>query len=122
VNTAQLHEALSAAHHYTIQAELVSQLTKPRLPELGCSVGDPLDALTTYLDNRPDLKEIATAMIAAAEELMSGDGHTDMLPERLSQGILLDLESSSDSVIHPTQVPPDRSTVNSKADGQLTLL
>ena len=122
VNTARLHEALSTAHHYTIQAELISQLTKPRLPELGCSVGDPMVALSTYLDNRPDLKEIASAMIAAAEELMSGDGHTDTLPERQSQGVLLDLESSTDSVIQPTKLPQDRSALKSKADGQLTLL
>jgi DNA repair protein SbcD/Mre11 len=122
VNTARLHEALSTAHHYTIQAELISQLTKPRLPELGCSVGDPMFALSTYLENRPDLKDIATAMIAAAEELMSGDEHIDTFPKRHSQGVLLDLESSSDSIVHPTKVPQDRSAIDSKADGQLTLL
>ncbi len=127
VNTARLHEALSAAHHYTIQAELISQLTKPRLPELGCSVGDPMVALATYLDNRPDLKEIATAMIAAAEELMSSDGRiaydSNALPERQSQGVLLDLESSTDTLaIHPTKPELNRSTAKSKADGQLTLL
>jgi DNA repair protein SbcD/Mre11 len=126
VNTARLHEALSPAHHYTIQAELISQLSKPRLPELGCSVGDPMFALSTYLENRPDLKDIATAMIAAAEELMSGDdrlSYSDDLPERQNQGILLDLESSSDtSDIESTKLPEDRSTLKSKADGQLTLL
>ncbi len=127
VNTADIHAALSTAHHYTIQAESISQLTKPRLPELGCSVGDPLVALSTYLDNRPDLKEIATAMIAAAEELMSGDGRVnsngDVLWGRHSQGVLLDLESAADLVtIDPVKPSLNRSPVNGKADGQLTLL
>ncbi|MFM7437312.1 MAG: exonuclease SbcCD subunit D, partial [Snowella sp.] len=35
INTAALHEALSVAHSYTIQPELVSQLARPRLPEFG---------------------------------------------------------------------------------------
>ncbi len=119
VNTAGLHEALSTAHHYTIQAELISQLSKPRLPELGCSVGDPMVALSTYLDNRPDLKDIATAMLAAAEELMSGDGHANSYADR----VLLDLESSPNSLaIHPAKPEVDRSSIEATADGQLTLL
>ncbi len=73
IQLATIHEALSAAHHYTIQAELVSQLSQPRLPELGCSVGDPMVALSTYLDNRSDLKDIATAMLDAASELLASD-------------------------------------------------
>ncbi len=68
-----IHEVLSAASHYTIQPELISQLSQPRLPELGCSVGDPMVALSTYLDNRPDLKGIATAMLDAASELLASD-------------------------------------------------
>ncbi len=119
VSTAGLHEALSTSHHYTIQAELISQLTKPRLPELGCSVGDPMVALSTYLDNRPDLKDIATAMIAAAEELMSGDGRAASYGDR----VLLDLESSPDPLsIYPTKPELDRSAIKETADGQLTLL
>lgn len=66
-----LQEALQAAHTYTIRPELVSQLARPRLPELGVGTSlDPLDALKAYLDNREDLKEIAAAMITAATELM----------------------------------------------------
>jgi exonuclease SbcD len=68
-----LHEALSLAHHYTIQAELISQLSQPRLPELGCSASDPINALSTYLDNRPDLKDIASAMMEAAKDLLGGN-------------------------------------------------
>jgi DNA repair protein SbcD/Mre11 len=111
INTAVIHAALSTAHHYTIQAELISQLSRPRLPELGCSVGDPLTALSTYLDNRPDLQEIATAMIAAANELLAGDFPTGTLREReltseIDRRTILDIESS------PTLA----------ADEQLTLL
>ena len=110
---------MSTSHHYTIQAELISQLTKPRLPELGCSVGDPMVALSTYLDNRPDLKDIATAMIAAAEELMSGDGRATSYADR----VFLDLESSPDPLaIHPAKPELDRSPIKETADGQLTLL
>jgi exonuclease SbcD len=71
VSTPQLHDLLAIAHSYTIQAELVSQLTQPRLPELGCSAGSPIDSLTTYLDNRPDLSAIREAMIAAAHDLLT---------------------------------------------------
>ena len=104
VNTAALHEALSTAHHYTIQAELISQLSRPRLPELGCSVGDPMVALSTYLDNRPDLESIAKAMIAAANELLAGDRMSADL-------VLLDIESTTDI---------DQSSLKD-ADAQLTL-
>jgi exonuclease SbcD len=70
ISTPQIHELLAIAHSYTIQAELVSQLTQPRLPELGCSASNPIDSLTTYLDNRPDLIAIRDAMIAAAQDLL----------------------------------------------------
>ncbi len=80
ISTPQLHELLLIAHSYTIQAELISQLTQPRLPELGCSASSPIDALTTYLDNRPDLVAISTAMLAAAQDLLAKD---DVLSEEL---------------------------------------
>ncbi len=74
VNTASLHQALKPAHNYTIRPELVSQLARPRLPELGVgSTLDPLEALKTYLGNREDLKEIAADMIEAAQRLLGGD-------------------------------------------------
>jgi DNA repair protein SbcD/Mre11 len=76
----QLHELLAIAHSYTIQAELISQLSQPRLPELGCSANSPIDALTTYLDNRPDLVAISAAMLAAAQDLLAKD---DILSEEL---------------------------------------
>jgi DNA repair protein SbcD/Mre11 len=115
INTAAIHTALSSAHHYTIQAELISQLSRPRLPELGCSVGDPLVALSTYLENRPDLQDIAKAMIAAANELLAGDrlSATD-----LNDSVLLDLESSTDADLAASS----QRTKSKQAEGQLTLL
>lgn len=112
IDTSGLHQALATAHHYTIQAELISQLSKPRLPELGCSVGDPLVALSTYLDNRPDLQQLASAMMAAAEELLAGDGQGSVDADP----VLLDLESS------PTESDRDLDPAQAASDGQLTLL
>jgi DNA repair protein SbcD/Mre11 len=114
ISNAVIHEALSAAHHYTIQAELISQLSQPRLPELGCSVGDPTIALSLYLDNRPDLKDIAPAMIAAANELLNEDSGGSRSRNR----VLLDLESAPAATdVYPTVMQTAPTT-----DGQLTLL
>lgn len=72
ISTASIYEALKLAHTYTIRPELVSQLARPRLPELGVGTSlDPLEALKTYLNNRVDLKEITTDMIVAAENLLA---------------------------------------------------
>lgn len=73
ISNPQLHELLKVAHSYTIQAELISQLNQPRLPELGATASSPIDALTTYLDNRPDLENISAAMMAAAQDLLTKD-------------------------------------------------
>ncbi|MBD2663184.1 exonuclease subunit SbcD [Richelia sinica] len=74
IDNSSLHQALSTAHTYTIQPELVSQLAKPRIPELSASNSiDPMEALKTYLDNRQDLQEIAASMVEAAQKLLAGD-------------------------------------------------
>ncbi|MEL6327866.1 MAG: exonuclease subunit SbcD [Cyanobacteria bacterium J06626_23] len=71
LDNAALHKALAAAHTYTIHPELVSQLSRPRLPELGADNSlEPVTALQAYLANREDLKDIASDMIAAAEALL----------------------------------------------------
>jgi exonuclease SbcD len=71
VNTNSLQEALKTAHTYTIRAELVSQLARPRLPELGVGNNlDPLEALQTYLKNREDLRDIEIEMLDAAQSLL----------------------------------------------------
>jgi exonuclease SbcD len=74
VDNSELHQALSTAHSYTIQPELVSQLAKPRIPELSAyHTIDPVAALETYLQNREDLQDIAESMLAAAQQLLSQD-------------------------------------------------
>ncbi|MFN6484275.1 MULTISPECIES: exonuclease SbcCD subunit D [unclassified Nostoc] len=74
IDSSSLHTALSPAHTYTIQAELVSQLARPRIPELSASSSiDPMEALKTYLNNREDLKDIATSMMDAAQKLLADE-------------------------------------------------
>lgn len=74
IDNAALHRALSDAHTYTIQPELISQLARPRLPELdaGSSI-DPMSALKTYLDNREDLKDIQSELMEAAHRLLEAE-------------------------------------------------
>ncbi len=71
ISNSTLDQALKTAHSYTIRPELVSQLARPRLPELGLgNTLAPLDALQAYLDNREDLRDIAPDMLEAAQELL----------------------------------------------------
>ena len=77
IDNATIHQALSGAHSYTIRPELVSQLARPRLPELGVGSSiNPMDALKTYLDNREDLKDITAEMMEAAQRLLAKDGNS----------------------------------------------
>ncbi|MBF2013855.1 MAG: exonuclease SbcCD subunit D [Rivularia sp. T60_A2020_040] len=72
IDNTSLQEILNPAHTYTIHPELVSQLARPRLPELSASSSiDPMDALKTYLNNREDLQDIANLMLEAAHNLLS---------------------------------------------------
>jgi len=72
INTSAIDRALKSAHSHSIRPELVSQLARPRLPELGVgNTLDPLQALNTYLDNREDLKDLKQDLIAAAEALLN---------------------------------------------------
>ena len=73
IDNGVLHQAFSEAHTYTIQPELVSQLARPRLPELstGNSI-DPLEALKTYLESREDIQDIQEEMLEAAAKLLAG--------------------------------------------------
>lgn len=69
-----LQTALKLSHSHTIRPELVSQLARPRLPELGVGSNlDPLVALRTYLENKEDIKTLLPDLIAAAEHLLSTD-------------------------------------------------
>ncbi|AKG23623.1 nuclease [Calothrix sp. 336/3] len=74
IENSVLHQALSSAHTYTIQPELVSQLARPRIPELTATASiAPMDALKTYLNNREDLKDIASLMMEAAHKLLANE-------------------------------------------------
>ena len=71
-------EALEKAHSYSIQPQLVSQLSRPRLPELGVDSSlSPMSALQSYLDNREDLSAIAPDILEAAQSLLNEDPHGD---------------------------------------------
>ena len=79
IDSNTINQALQGAHTYTIRPQLVSQLARPRLPELGVGSSlNPLEALKTYLDNREDLQDIATQMREAAEILLNQDGELDL--------------------------------------------
>jgi DNA repair protein SbcD/Mre11 len=72
INTSALDRVLQSAHSHSIRPELISQLARPRLPELGVgNTLNPLEALTTYLNNREDLKDIHKELLAAAEGLLT---------------------------------------------------
>ncbi len=82
IDNSAIHQALSTAHTYTIQAELVSQLAKPRIPELTASSSiDPMSALKTYLNNREDLKDIMPSMLEAAHNLLADDEGILLVPQ-----------------------------------------
>ncbi len=74
IDSNRLHQALSAAHTYTIQPELVSQLARPRLPELATTgTIAPLEALRTYLSHQTHLQDLAADMLEAAQRLLAND-------------------------------------------------
>jgi exonuclease SbcD len=72
INTNQLDEAFQPAHSYSIRAELISQLSRPRLPELGVGNNlDPMEALKAYINNDKNLREIVDDMLEAAQLLLN---------------------------------------------------
>ncbi len=94
IDNSKIHQALSEAHSYTIRPELVSQLARPRLPELGVgSSMNPMDALKTYLESQDNLKDIAADMLEAAQYLLDGQGDS-----------WLELEESRDDKQEASQV------------------
>lgn len=90
IDNGVVHQSLKEAHSYTIRPELVSQLARPRLPELGVGSSlNPMEALKTYLNNREDLKDITAEMIEAAQRLLAGDEVHDLeleTPQTLGVG------------------------------------
>ncbi len=74
IDAAALHQALASAHSFTVRPELVSQLARPRVPELKASNSlDPIAALQAYLGSREDLQDIAEEMLEAAQKLLASD-------------------------------------------------
>ncbi len=92
-----LHSALNTAHTYTIHPELVSQLARPRLPELGADRSlAPLDALQTYLSYQPELENLAGDMLRAAQSLLASE---EWLP--LVSTVAIDTEELRDVAENP---------------------
>lgn len=78
VDNAVIKDALENAHSYNIQPKLISQLSRPRLPELGVDSSlAPMSALQSYLNNREDLSAIAPDILEAAQGLLDEDPHGD---------------------------------------------
>ena len=72
INTSAIDRALQTAHSYSIRPELISQLARPRLPELGVgNTLNPIEALTTYINNREDLQDIKKDLLEAANSLLN---------------------------------------------------
>ncbi|HEY9761991.1 MAG TPA: exonuclease subunit SbcD [Trichocoleus sp.] len=72
IESSPLDAALAKAHTYTLHPELVSQLSRPRLPELGTeNTLEPLSALRVYLSTRSDLSDIADALVEATQSLLT---------------------------------------------------
>ncbi|MEL7352140.1 MAG: exonuclease subunit SbcD [Cyanobacteria bacterium J06560_5] len=78
IDSTALSDALAEAHSYTIQPQLVSKLSRPRLPELGVDSSlSPMSALEAYLNNREDLDALAPDILEAAQGLLNQDPHGD---------------------------------------------
>jgi DNA repair protein SbcD/Mre11 len=89
IDNTSLQQVLATAHTYNIHAEPVSQLARPRLPELGTGHNlEPLDALKSYIHNQPHLADIALDMVNVAQALLVS-GHLDQeeIEELVSQEI-----------------------------------
>jgi len=85
IDNGVLHKALAVAHTYAIQPELVSQLTRSRLPELSADNSmDPIEALCTYLNSRKDLEDIEADLLAAAQSLLSDEEETTDTKQAIS--------------------------------------
>ena len=102
IDNGAVHQSLSDAMSYTIRPELVSQLARPRLPELGVGSGiNPMEALKTYLDNREDLKDITAQMIEAAQLLLAGNDNNRLNlepPQAVGVGLSKDSPQLEDNI------------------------
>jgi exonuclease SbcD len=115
VDTTALHEALAVAHTYTIYPELVSQLSRPRLPELDTDqITEPLEALKAYLSSHPHLSDLAQDMLQTAHVLLHPDQESET-PLSLD----FDMPKSSAGVVADST---GTYTFQEESDSQLRLL
>ncbi len=74
IQDTSVRSALSTAHSYTIQSDLVMKLSRSRLPELGVGATiTPMEALKAYLINREDLQDLESSILEAAQALMGDE-------------------------------------------------
>ncbi|MEM1368404.1 MAG: exonuclease subunit SbcD [Cyanobacteria bacterium P01_H01_bin.15] len=74
IDQAGLQAALANTHSFALRPEVISQLARPRVPELTAEQAfDPLTALKTYLKTQPDLEELAGEIVSTAEKLLCED-------------------------------------------------
>jgi DNA repair protein SbcD/Mre11 len=103
IDSTAFHQSLLKAHSYTMQAELVSQLARPRLPELGTGHSvDPIDALKTYLEHQPHLSELSGEILAAALALLTQER---LISERPEQDGQLNLDLPTAATAQPSAQP-----------------
>jgi len=104
-----IHERLAIAHTYSIRPDLVSQLARPRLPELGGSGGslDPLSALGVYLNSREDLAPLRTDLLRAAQDLLGEDAPADWSDRPATATATLDPDADRDAIATPAAPPDD---------------
>jgi DNA repair protein SbcD/Mre11 len=68
-----VHQALTSAHRYFIESEVVTQKSRSRLPELQDSRMHPMDALKAYLQNREDLRDLELPILEAAQAMIANE-------------------------------------------------
>ena len=71
IDISSIHEILKHSHSYTICPEILSEISRIRLPELGFGKSlDPIEALKTYLKEKNDIKDITDELLEAAHQLL----------------------------------------------------
>lgn len=112
-----LAAALAAAHTYTLQAQVAPAAHRHRLPEIGTDHAlDPIAALRTYLDSRPDMADLKESLLSAAAMLVedAADLALDFAPNsapELATDHPLDSDLDPSLPLSPTENPADRKSV-----------
>lgn len=106
-----LAAALAAAHTYTLQAQVAPAAHRHRLPEIGTDHAlDPIAALRTYLDSRPDMADLKESLLSAAAMLVedAADLALDFAPNsapELATDHPLDSDLDPSLPLSPTENP-----------------